>query len=106
MKLINQIYKLGETAKENWKLLDDSNDFDVFFHLASYPSGYVILEYRDGLPTQKEIIEGANLCKVHTKYRNLKNLKVDFCFCSNVAKGDTVGQAVFISNRKVKQVTI
>ena len=39
------VMRLGKTAKENWELLDSSRSHHYFFHLSSFPSGYVILEH-------------------------------------------------------------
>ena len=100
------VIHLGKTAKENWELLDSSNPHHYFFHLSSFPSGYVILEHDFEKVPEQIIIECAEICKDGTKYRNLKNLKVDYCQCSNVMKGDIVGEAIFKSNRKVKVVNM
>lgn len=98
--------RLGKTAKENWTLLEGSKPHHYFFHLSSFPSGYVILEHDFEEVSEKIIIECAEICKAGTKYRNLKNLKVDYCQCSNVMKGDVIGEAVFRSNRKVKIIKL
>ena len=63
---------------------------------------HVILEHDFEEVPENVIIECAEICKDGTKHRNLKNLKVDYCQCSNVMKGDVVGEAIFRSNRKVK----
>ena len=39
-------YYIGRSAKENWKLLDDSQKISheyIWFHLDSFPSPYVIM---------------------------------------------------------------
>ena len=36
--------KLGENAKENWELFDNSEETNIFLHLSSFSSGYVILK--------------------------------------------------------------
>ena len=100
------VIRLGKTAKENWKLLEGASSHHYFFHLSSFPSGYVILEHDFEEVPEKIIIECAEICKAGTKYRNLKNLKVDYCQCSNVMKGDVVGEVIFRSNRKVKVIGI
>ena len=73
-----------------------------FFHLSSFPSGYVILEYEEE-PTDIMIYTSAKLCKEYSKYKNLKNIKVDWCQCDNLQKGEKVGEVYFKSNRKVRQ---
>ena len=104
-KISEYICKIGENAKENWKLLDNSDKNHYFFHLSSFPSCYVILEC-EKKPLLGIIKDVAKICKNNTKYRNLRNLKVDYCQCSNVIKGEKVGEVIFKSNRKVKQVKV
>jgi predicted ribosome quality control (RQC) complex YloA/Tae2 family protein len=103
--LDNYTCKLGENATENWKMVDNVTDSFYFFHLSSFPSGYVILECDDEPPLHV-IQDAAQICKQGTKYRNLKNINVDYCPCSNITKSDKVGEVIFKSQRKVKQVKI
>lgn len=98
----NWLIKLGQNKIENWDLLDSSNDYDYFFHLSSFPSGYVILEY-DGVPSNELLQQASVLCRDGTKYKNLKKLKVDYCTCSNLEKGDSVGHVVYKKKKKVNQ---
>lgn len=98
--------KVGTNAKENWELLESASSHHYFFHLSSFPSGYVILEHDFEEIPESVIVACAKICKAGTKYRNLKNLKVDYCQCSNVMKGDVVGEAVFKSNRRLKIILL
>ena len=100
-------YKIGKNALENWHLIDISKKSYLFFHLSSFPSCYVILECADDYyPTLEIIKEVAKLCKDNTKYKNLKDIKVDYTLCDNVEKGEVVGEIFYKINRKVKHVTI
>ena len=102
--IVNNVkIKVGSNADENWKLLSESKDTNVFLHLSSFPSCYVIIE-TDGILDKYVLKEAANICKNNTKYKNLKNIKVDYTLCSNVFKGDKVGEIVYKSNKKVKQI--
>lgn len=94
---------LGENAKENWEIFDTSNSEDYFFHLSRFPSGYVALKNCEVL-NNNLILKCAEICKQSTKYRNMKNIKVDYCKFSNLKKGEKKGEVIFLSNRKVKQV--
>jgi predicted ribosome quality control (RQC) complex YloA/Tae2 family protein len=108
MKIINcedGVYKLGESARENWSLLEESCDDHYFFHLASFSSGYVILEPKVEV-TISLLQKASLLCKQNTKYRNINNIKVDYCMCKNVEKGNNMGEAIYKSNRKVMQIKI
>lgn len=107
MKIIeynNVTFKLGESAKENWEMLDTENPDHYFFHLSSFPSGYCSMQSSEA---SKELINfGATICKNGTKYRNMKNIGVDICKFSNLIKGEKVGEVFFISNRQVKKIKI
>ena len=96
------ICQIGETVKENWKLLSNSKPTYLFFHLSSFTSGYVIMEC-DEYPCIELIESAAELCKEH---RNLKNIKADYTMCKNVEKGDFVGEAIYKSIRKVKKIMV
>tara|TARA_B100000902_G_scaffold400037_1_gene474878 strand:- start:3839 stop:4183 length:345 start_codon:yes stop_codon:yes gene_type:complete len=94
-------YYIGETAKENWELLDtllqENSDY-IWFHLNSFPSSYVIMK-TDLLEISEKshndyLIYGATLCRDNTKYRNLKNLKVCYTRLKKLKKGSKVGEVI------------
>lgn len=97
--------KLGQSAKENWKLFDEANPYHYFFHLSFYPSGYVILETDEEID-ETVVLWASEICRMGTKYRNLKNLKVDYCRCDNLIKGFREGEIVFRSLKKIKHIII
>ena len=99
------VCKLGQNAHENEQMLNNIQDDNYFFHLTSFPSGFVILECMDP-PDANSITQAAQICKEGTKYRKIRNIKVDYCPCSNVTKGATPGEVTFQSLRKVKQIKI
>jgi hypothetical protein len=119
MKIVDEVYILGQNAQDNWDILDKAEGTDYFFHLTSFPSCYVIFKCLDiptneniikaaqiDIPTNENIIKAAQICKENTKYRNLKNLRVDYCPCSNIKKGENIGEVIFHSLRKVKNIKI
>ena len=97
------IYKIGQNAKENWDLLNLNENF-TWFHLKSFPSCHVVIE--NETPSNEEIIEGARLCLENTKYRNLKNIKINYTLLKNIKRADKVGSVYFISNRKVNTIML
>jgi hypothetical protein len=102
--------KIGNNAEENWKILDEANDNHLFFHLKSFSSCYVILEIEEEIEDifklNKIIEETALQCKLNTKYKNLKYIKVDYCPVYNVIKGEKVGEVYYKSNKKVKNIIV
>lgn len=95
---------LGENKEENWNLLEISNENDVFVHLNSFPSGHVKIE--NEISNQEIILYAGEICKQHSKYKNLKNLKICYCKYSNVIKGKKTGEVFFKSNRQVKTIKL
>ena len=112
MKLFNietYICRVGENARENWELLAESKNNYIFFHLTSFSSCYVILEcnYNNISDIPNDIIiKAAELCRNNTKYKNMRDIKVDYTFCNNVKRGEIIGEVIYKSNKQVKCVKI
>ena len=90
----------GKNAVDNWRLIDNANESDIWYHLKSLPSPHVIAS------SNEDPIICALHCKSKSKYKNLSQIKVIYTPCSNLIKGDTPGSVLFKSNNKVKSVTI
>jgi len=99
----NTIFKVGKNSKENWELLNENQEY-VWFHLASFPSCYVIC--LDENPSNECLLYGSQLCKSNTKYRNLKHIKVNYTKLSNLKKGEEEGSVYIKSNKKVSSIVI
>lgn len=97
------VFKVGQSAQENWDLIDFESDH-IWLHLNSFPSCHVVIDSDN--PTEDMIRYGADLCKSNTKYKNLKNLKICYTRCSNLKKGVDVGSVVYKSKRKVQLITV
>jgi predicted ribosome quality control (RQC) complex YloA/Tae2 family protein len=96
---------VGENAKENWKLLENATSTDILFHLADFPSCYVVLETSEDV-SSVIIAQCARICLEHTKYRNVKGIYVDYTVVSNTKKGKAVGEVIYKNLRKVKQIRL
>lgn len=92
--------QVGQNASHNWKLIDNSHPQDLWFHLKSFPSPHVIAK------SDCNIYECAHLCKIKSKYKNWKHIKVIYTPCSNVIKGNSIGEVFFKSNKKVLELYI
>ena len=95
---------IGENKNENWELLDNNQGTYYWFHLKSFPSCHVIVQSDD--ITDELIRYAATLCKSNTKYKNQRNIKVNYTPISNIKKADAIGSVCFISNRKVNTITV
>ena len=96
--------KLGENAKENWKLLDNADKNYWWIHLDAYPSGYVIIEDED--PPEEVIQDAMTICKDNTKYKKMRNLYFCMTQIKNLKKEDEIGEVSFKSNKKVKKIKL
>jgi predicted ribosome quality control (RQC) complex YloA/Tae2 family protein len=96
--LIGSYYvNIGKSAKENWKLLDDSHPNDIWFHLDKVSSPYVILESKNSEDIPQHIIyECAKLCKSHSKQKNLTSSSIIYCSVGNIKKAKAVGSVNLI----------
>lgn len=104
-KIYTEIYEnikfiVGRNAYTNWKILDNSEDDDIWIHLQNDPSPYVILENTSKI-TDKHLEYGAQLCKTFSK--NKKN-KTTICVLpvQYVCKGNSVGQAKLLVKPVIK----
>jgi predicted ribosome quality control (RQC) complex YloA/Tae2 family protein len=95
---------IGKNARENWDILDDSEPFDIWFHIENSSSPYVILEIKDNNPLSDEIIrECAQLCKTHSKLKTSKNVSIIYCEVKNLSKGTKLG-SVILTNKPNKVI--
>ena len=94
---------IGQNAKENWDLLDNNENF-LWFHLKSFPSCHVIILNEN--PDETTIQKAAELCKENTKYKSLKNIKINYTPIKNIKKSKEVGSVEFKSNKKVFTIAV
>ena len=106
MKIINYndiTYVIGKNSKENWEILDEYSKINfnyVWFHLNSFPSGYVIMLSNNIL--NKDLINyGASLCKENTKYKNLKDLKICYTTLNKLKKTNKIGEVEILGKPKI-----
>ena len=96
--------RIGQNAKENWELIDNSDPFDLWFHLDDLTSSHVIisqdLHSNPEVFYPNEIISLAgNYCKTHSKQKKSPKVKIIYAKVSNLSKGKNVG-SVTISDPK------
>jgi len=83
-------YIIGENAKDNWDILDNAKQNDIWFHLDKFTSSYIIMKSTD--TSKINIIYGAILCKENSKYKNFKNLKITYCSVKQLKKTKVIGE--------------
>lgn len=84
----------GKNAEDNWKILTDADQNDLWFHLEHFTSPYVILKVDEGssILLNDLINDAALLCKSKSKHKNGRNISVIYTKVKNVKKGDVIGE--------------
>ena len=106
----NVKFILGETAEENWNILDEAkkeNEYYIWFHLNSFPSGYVIMystltDLTDNV--NEYLLFASNLCKNNTKYRNLYDIKICYSILKKLEKTKNVGEIIVRGKKNIIKI--
>ena len=90
---------VGKNKKENFAIIDESIDTDVWFHVNDEPSCHVILKninkLRD-IPNQV-IKRCAYICKINSKSKFKKHCSIIYTQIKNVIKTEHEGQVAVSS---------
>lgn len=100
-KSIEYIINIGRDKYNNFELIDQSMDSDVWFHVDGEPSCHVILKNSGKLrDIPKQVIKRcAYLCKINSKAKTKKRTPIIYTQLKNVVKTEIVGQ-VAVQNYK------
>ena len=117
IKEFNNIkFYIGQSAKENWQLLDDStkiNENYIWFHLNSFPSPYVIMHSTideltkvidisdSDISIDEFLVYGATQCKEYSKYKFLKDLKIMYVPIQKLKKTEKIGEVIVKGKSKI-----
>lgn len=101
-------FRLGQNAKENFELIDDSQPQDLWFHIHQVPSTHVVVhippdQKYDKKALHKIVIQGALLCKQNSKYRSAKDITIMYTTVEHVEKELKIG-TVFVKKYKTVKV--
>lgn len=101
-------YIIGQHASDNFVIIDNSKEDDLWFHINNEPSGHVIAIMPDNIELSKKqlrqiITQGALVCKENSKYKSHHNLEVVYAYIKNIEKTNITGK-VMITNQKIISV--
>ena len=101
-------YIIGQHASDNFEIIDNSKEDDIWFHINNESSGHVIAIIPDNITFSKKqlrqiITQGALVCKENSKYKSQRNLEVVYAYVKNVEKTNIAGK-VMITNSKIISV--
>ena len=103
IQIDDYILKIGKNAKENDELISSSEKTYTWFHLSDYPSCHGVINCPLKDLTKKIIFIVACYIKNNTKYKNLKNLIVDYIELSNIKRTADLGKVLLIKKpNKIK----
>jgi len=88
----------------NFELIDDSMDSDIWFHVHGEPSCHVILKNSGKLrDIPRQVIKRcAYLCKINSKAKTNKKSTIIYTQLENVVKTEIVGQVAVQSYKSVE----
>src|SRR5665647_2201289 len=95
---------VGQSAAENWQLIDNAKQQDLWFHLDKFASPHVVISMPEkGDVSSSTIKYAALLCKEHSKEatKYLKKITVIYTNIKNVTKADKVGS---VYTKRIKKI--
>ena len=97
---------IGRNKEDNFTIIDNSHDSDLWFHVEDEPSCHVILKNDNNtslknIPRQV-IKQCAYQCKIHSKAKFKKECSVIYTPLSNVLKTEIVGKVAVSEYKTVK----
>ena len=89
-------FRVGQNAKENFDLIDDSEADDIWFHIHQAASCHVVASipsntHYDNHILKKIAVQGAVICKQYSKYKSEKDVHVMYTQIHHLIKTPTVG---------------
>ena len=98
----NFTFKLGKNKFENDKLIDESGDYDIWFHINNLPSSHGILFTNSSNKVDRAILKICCLfLKQNSKYKSEKKLEIIVCKISNIRKTKNIGEVIIGKNFKI-----
>jgi len=99
-------YVIGKNAQDNFDIIDDAEEYQMWFHIEGAPSGHVIAKIDDNLDKKQMryiIKQGAVICKQVSKFASAKDVNIVYARVGDVEKTDTLGK---VNVKKSKTVSI
>lgn len=95
------VFIIGRNKEDNFRIIDESVETDIWFHVEGKPSCHVILKNTDNIRNiPKQVIKhGAYLCKINSNNAKFNKTVIMYSQLKNVEKMVTIGE-VLVSNYK------
>lgn len=95
---------IGSNAQDNFDMIDEADQYDLWFHVNNESSGHVIARISDSTELTKKllnkiIIQGGVMCKKHSKYKSKQDLEIVYARVFNIVKTHTTGKVILRSSK-------
>lgn len=89
-------FKIGQSAQDNFDIIDVSEPNDLWFHLYGESSCHVIASINTEIKLDKKqkrqiITQGALVCKQYSRHKSAKNVNIIYTEIKNIEKTETIG---------------
>ena len=103
----NAEYYLGENAQDNFDIIDQSEPDDIWFHMNNISSCHVVVKLPlnnkyDKKQIHKIIVQGAEICKQHSRLKSQKDVEITYTKIKNVNKTHIVGSVALIEFKSIR----
>jgi len=109
-------YLIGQNAQDNFDMLDEACDGDIWFHVDSISSCHVIAKIPQEEEKEKEesqswtkkqwhkiLVQGAVLCKQNTKkVSHLPKVDILYTKVKNVTKSEPIGSVIALQTKVIR----
>jgi predicted ribosome quality control (RQC) complex YloA/Tae2 family protein len=83
---------IGQNSQDNWDIIDNASQNDIWFHVEGQPSCHVIINTNGETNIEKRVINhAAMLCKMNSKTQYQKRTRIIYTLIKNVRKCDKIG---------------
>ena len=87
-------YYIGTSAKDNFAVIDEGDDDDIWFHASEHSSCHVVLKMPQTYISKKQLFtiikRGAQICKQNTnRMKNKSNIEITYCKVSQLKIDET-----------------
>jgi predicted ribosome quality control (RQC) complex YloA/Tae2 family protein len=95
---------IGSNAQDNFDMIDEAGQYDLWFHINNESSGHVIARISDNKELNKNllnkiIIQGGLICKKYSKYKSKRDLEIVYTRIFDIVKTHTTGKVLLRSSK-------
>lgn len=95
------IILIGKDKANNWQLIDDAKETDLWFHVSNSPSAHIILQTEERSIPRQVITRCACICKSKSSKKSDKKCEIIYTTISNVNKTNIVGQVITSNTKRI-----